>query len=129
MRSVTLSSAKKWPASPSGCKPGLSCKHREYTSVFNTPAHAPRFPSLLYWQLPEQFPHVHLPCTQALPPKPFPKLSVKLLDDVAPDGPLHLVAVHCHNIVKQRGLKRVDFSNPGRRKEVRPRSASGCGTC
>ena len=72
---------------------------------------------------------MHLPCTQALPPKPFPKLSVKLLDDVAPDGPLHLVAVHCHNIVKQRGLKRVDFSNPGRRKEVRPRSASVCGTC
>lgn len=67
---------------------------------------------------------MHLPCTQALPPKPFPKLSVKLLDDVAPDGPLHLVAVHCYNIVKQRGLKRVDFSNPGRRKEVRPRSAA-----
>ena len=60
----------------------------------------------------------HVPCMQALPPKPFPKLSVKLLDDVAPDGPVHLVAVHCHNIVKQRGLKRVDFSNPGRRKEV-----------
>ncbi len=75
---------------------------------------------------------------QALPPKPFPKLPVKLLEDVSPDGPLHLIATHCHSIVKQRNTKRVDFANPGRRKEVRPccRSpqegtqalAAGCGT-
>jgi len=57
---------------------------------------------------------------QALPPKPFPKLPVKLLEDVSPDGPLHLIATHCHSIVKQRNTKRVDFANPGRRKEARP---------
>lgn len=61
----------------------------------------------------------HMLGLQALPPKPFPKLPVKLLEDVSPDGPLHLIASHCHSITKSRGLKRVDFANPGRRKEVR----------
>ena len=53
---------------------------------------------------------------------------MKLLEDVSPEGPLHLIATYCHNIIKQRGLKRVDFSNPGRRKEVRACSAAICVT-
>ena len=57
---------------------------------------------------------------QALPPKPHPKLDVKLLRDYSPKGPVYEVARKCEQARKalKGPVKRIDFSNPARRKEV-----------
>lgn len=57
---------------------------------------------------------------QAPPPKPFPKLPVKLFEDVAPSGSLHLIITRLTHLRRARGLKpTVDWANPGaKRKDV-----------
>ena len=58
---------------------------------------------------------------QALPPRPHPKLDVKLLRDYSPKGPVYEVARKCEQARRalKGPVKRIDFSNPARRKEVR----------
>lgn len=55
---------------------------------------------------------------QSIPPRPFPKIPAKLLRDSSPYGALYSIAVKCYEITKQRGLKKIDFANPAKRKEV-----------
>ena len=57
---------------------------------------------------------------QALPPRPHPKLDVKLLRDFSPKGPVYETAVKCEQARKllKGPVKRIDFVNPARRKEV-----------
>lgn len=55
---------------------------------------------------------------QALPPKPFPKLDVRLLRDYRPHGAVYEVARKCEAACKALKAKRIDFSNPARRKEA-----------
>ena len=61
---------------------------------------------------------------QALPPRPCPKIPAKLLQDVSPNGPVFAVAKKCEEIRRSKNLKKVDFANPARRKEVQ---ATGAG--
>ena len=55
---------------------------------------------------------------QSIPPRPFPKIPAKLLRDSSPYGALYSIASKCYEITKQRGLKKIDFANPAKRKEV-----------
>jgi hypothetical protein len=48
---------------------------------------------------------------QALPPKPIPKLPVKLFEDTSADGGLFFIATKIHAMKKQRDLKQIDFTN------------------
>ncbi|CAL8469788.1 g9330 [Coccomyxa elongata] len=53
----------------------------------------------------------------ALPPKPHPKIPAKLFRDYSPYGSLYSIAVKCHELMQQRGIKRLDFQSVARRKE------------
>ncbi len=55
---------------------------------------------------------------QSIPPRLFPKIPAKLLRDSSPYGALYSIAVKCYEITKQRGLKKIDFANPAKRKEA-----------
>ena len=55
---------------------------------------------------------------QALPPRPHPKIPAKLFRDYSSYGSLYSIAVKCHELMRQRGIKRLDFQNVARRKEV-----------
>jgi len=57
---------------------------------------------------------------QALPPRPSPKIPMKLFRDVSPDGALRIILGKFHEGMTARGLKRVDFTNPYHRKQVIP---------
>jgi hypothetical protein len=57
---------------------------------------------------------------QALPPRPFPKIPAKLFRDYSPYGALYSIAAKCHEITRQRNVKRIDFRDPAKRKEVCP---------
>ena len=50
--------------------------------------------------------------------KSHPKLPARLLRDVSPDGPLAVVASLAAEVIKAKGLKRIDWLNPALRKEV-----------
>ena len=58
---------------------------------------------------------------QSLPPRPFPKIPAKLLRDFSQYGSVFSIAAKCAEITRQRGLKKVDWQNPAKRKEVRAR--------
>ena len=55
---------------------------------------------------------------QSIPPRAFPKIPAKLLRDSSPYGALYSIAAKCYEVTKQRSLKRIDFANPAKRKEV-----------
>jgi hypothetical protein len=54
-----------------------------------------------------------------MPPRPAPKLPIKLLTDPAVGGALHAIALKLHDIRRTRNLKAIEWQNPGKRKEVR----------
>lgn len=54
-----------------------------------------------------------------MPPKPLPKLPIKLITDPAVGGALHAIALKVYDIRRQRGLKAIEWQNPGKRREVR----------
>eukprot|EP00775_Hariotina_reticulata_P005697 gene5697-5935_t len=54
----------------------------------------------------------------AMPPRPAPKLPIKLLTDPAVGGALHAIALKLHDIRRTRSLKAIEWQNPGKRKEV-----------
>lgn len=53
-----------------------------------------------------------------MPPKPLPKLPIKLVTDPTVGGALHAIALKVFDIRRQRGLKAIEWQNPGKRKEV-----------
>ena len=53
-----------------------------------------------------------------MPPRPFPKIPAKLLRDFSQYGSVFSIAAKCAEITRQRGLKKVDWQNPAKRKEV-----------
>jgi hypothetical protein len=55
---------------------------------------------------------------QAMPPKAFPKLPIKLITDPSVGGALHAIALKVFDVRRQRGLKAIEWQNPGKRKEV-----------
>ena len=57
---------------------------------------------------------------QSLPPRPFPKVPSALFRDVQPDGSLHTILAKFHQLMSNRSLKRVDFTNPYHRKQACP---------
>jgi hypothetical protein len=61
--------------------------------------------------------HVSKTC-QAMPPKVCPKLPIKLVTDPSVGGALHAIALKVYDIRRQRGLKAIEWQNPGKRKEV-----------
>ena len=65
-------------------------------------------------------------CLQSLPPRPFPKPPVRLFKDVKIGGSLHLVLTRFHQLMTARQLKRVDFTNPYHRKQVRHKAKFLC---
>lgn len=80
-------------------------------------------PSLSFQPPPTPQPHTHsLNSTlsiQAMPPKPVPKLPIKLLTNPSVGGALHAIALKLFDIRRARGLKAIEWQNPGRRKEVK----------
>ena len=56
--------------------------------------------------------------TQALPPRPSPKIPMQLFRDASPDGALRVILSKFHEGMTARALKRVDFTNPYHRKQV-----------
>ena len=60
---------------------------------------------------------------QALPPRPCPKIPGKLLQDFSARGAVFVIAKKCEEIRRSKNLKRIDFANPARRKEVRSKHA------
>ena len=57
---------------------------------------------------------------QSLPPRPFPKIPAKLLRDFSQYGSVFSIASKVHELCRARQIKRIDWSSPAKRKEVRP---------
>eukprot|EP00878_Enallax_costatus_P033747 GHUV01037300.1.p1 GENE.GHUV01037300.1~~GHUV01037300.1.p1 ORF type:complete len:195 (+),score=40.87 GHUV01037300.1:480-1064(+) len=53
----------------------------------------------------------------AMPPRICPKLPIKLLTDPSVNGALHAIALKVYEIKRARGLKAIEWQNPGKRKE------------
>ncbi len=53
-----------------------------------------------------------------MPPRIMPKLPIKLITDPAVGGALHAIALKVVDARRARGLKAIEWQNPGKRKEV-----------
>jgi hypothetical protein len=49
----------------------------------------------------------------------LPKIPAKLLRDFSQYGSVFSIAAKFHELMRQRQMKRADWQNPARRKEVR----------
>ncbi len=47
-----------------------------------------------------------------------PKIPAQLLRDFTPKGPLYCIASKCDDIMAARDLRRIEWANPNKRKEV-----------
>ena len=47
-----------------------------------------------------------------------PKIPAQLLRDFAPKGALYCIAAKCDDIMAARDLRRIEWANPNKRKEV-----------
>lgn len=55
---------------------------------------------------------------KAVQQKPFPKLPAKLFRDLSPDGPLAISARLCAEFMKEKGIKRLDWTKTEFRREL-----------
>lgn len=53
-----------------------------------------------------------------MPPRSAPKLPIKLVTDPSVGGALHAIALKLYDIRRTRGLKAIEWQNPGKRNEV-----------